>query len=247
MSRLHMYNLIPRTLQRFFVQTIDGVLSDDIVHQCLHVLRLRNGDQIILLDNTSYEYLVEIKSDRKNELTYTVLEKRLNPSEPSVHVHLFMALLKSMDRFELAVQKAVELGVSSIHPIVTQRTQLKSLRNPSRLEKIIKEASEQSERGILPTLASVEDLASMIKSIDSKYEYIFANETHRSVSSEIPIKGNEIHIIIGPEGGYSDEEIAIISRLATSHSNVHSISLGKRILRAETAAICALSMILPRY
>ena len=249
------YNITVIKLQRFFVPRIDGVLPDTIVHQILHVLRLKENDCVILLDNSGKEHTAKLcaydKGMKKNQVLphYKVIETHENAYEPSVRVTLSLALLKSQERFEWAVQKATELGISAIRPLITERTQVKNLRNIERLRRIMQEASEQCERGIIPTLLPVKKFEELTEDAEKETgrTIVFCHELSQSVFNTFPPLAEEIEIVIGPEGGFSEKESELITHTVKTTSHVHSISLGKRILRAETAAVTALSLILPHY
>jgi 16S rRNA (uracil1498-N3)-methyltransferase len=236
------------TIHRFFVDP--NIISEDeitlpeeISHQITQVLRLQNNDQIILLDNTGFEYLVEIKELHKKHTTAKVIEKKKNNNEPDKNTHLYMALI-ARDNFELVLQKSVELGVNEITPIITERTQfdkrIVEAKN-ERWNKIIKEATEQSERGKLPILNQPINFESAITLAKENGTSLIASEYSRNEKIVIASEARQSHIniFIGPEGGFTEQEIKF-----ANDNNVKSISLGKTILRAETAAIALLAKIL---
>jgi 16S rRNA (uracil1498-N3)-methyltransferase len=143
------------------------------------------------------------------------------------NIHLYMSLIKK-DLFELVVEKVTELGVKSITPILTDRTQGKNL-NMERLNKIAIEASEQCGRGNIPIIKPVTDLENALSSIEGE---IIVCDKSGSVLSDQPINLSTINLLIGPEGGWTDEE-----RKLFSSKGAKFISLGDTILRAETAGI----------
>ena len=156
-------------------------------------------------------------------------------NELDVDITCIMSLIK-MDRFELCVQKLVELGVKHIVPYQAQRSvvKIKDNKKLERIRKIIKEAAEQSHRNIIPDLHDVIDLDGLNQYL-SKHNYI-AYENHKG---DYDIEADSsVTFIIGPEGGFTDQEYKKIVDLG-----FESISLGKRILRAETAAIYLSSII----
>lgn len=205
-----------------------AIKDKGIISQVRNVLKLEIGEMIILSDGKGSEAQVEIIDLNKNLLTVKILEKKeLKNNLPKVA--LYLAILKK-ENFELAVQKAVECGVCSITPLITDRT-VKTGINEERLLKIIKEASEQSGRSFLPTLSSTTKFKDAVLKADSKEKVIF----HPSNESYSPSKGTkEVSIFIGPEGGFTQNEINL-----AKENGFKVNSLGELILRGETAAIIA--------
>ena len=251
---LKIYRLTHNKLQRFFLKNVElnkikeGFLENDICHQILNVLRMRAGEQVILLDNTGFEYLCELYIDGK-KVRYKVLERNENLSEASVNVALCQALLKSQERFEWSAQKATELGVSAVVPLITERCQVGELRKKDRVEKIMKEASEQCERGRVPELKKeikFEDLLNQLGD-EANATHLFFYEGLRNISMGLPKLAGNINVIIGPEGGFSADEVSEIEYFCSKNKNAHMLSLGKRILRSETASIVALAHILTKF
>lgn len=209
---------------------------------------MKSGEKIILLDGSGFEYVCEIAVHGK-DVNFTVVEKRKNESEPSIDVTLYQALLKSQEKFELILQKAVELGVCSIVPLRAERCQLPDLRKKDRCEKIMREASEQSERAKVPPLADIVTFDEMIENLDTSdtTTNLFLYEGMRDKKFKLPDLGVNVNVIIGPEGGFSPDEAQKMKAFCEKHKNSHILSLGKRILRSETASIAALSNILIHF
>jgi 16S rRNA (uracil1498-N3)-methyltransferase len=163
---------------------------------------------------------------------------------PKLKVNLYAAVTKK-DTFEWIVQKATELGVTKIIPILAERSEKKAL-NIGRLEKIAVEASEQSGRGDVPEIMPIAKLDEMIGAVGATNQdsdataetIVFHTEGEIFSPAEfIDDNGGQINVLIGPEGGWSPDEID------TFHKNKIAVrSLGKQILRAETAVVVALSM-----
>ncbi len=223
-------------------------MDTDTVHQIFNVLRMRDGEKIILLDNTGKEYLSEITIDKRH-ISYKILEEKENAFEADISVTLYQSLLKSQDRFEWAAQKGTELGVATIIPLITERCQVSELKKKSRVEKIMKEASEQCERGIIPELKDEIDFENMLQEFSQQTDttHLFFCENRRDQILELPELNTEVNVIIGPEGGFSDEELEKINTFCSENENAYVLSLGKRILRSETASIAALSNILTYF
>jgi len=233
-------------LHRFYVGHKMGsekeitVLNADLAHQLSNVFRLKADDQIIIFDGTGFEYVSQIISLNKKEVILRII-KAVDKS-PEVgkenKVSLYMSLIKK-GNFELAVEKCTELGVDEIHPIISERSEKKDI-NMERLNKIVKEASEQSGRVILPQIyphLTLEMAVSQAKTQNEEWVVFHtttpSSECHPSLEKE----GKEnIAIFVGPEGGWTKKEIELFKK-----NNFKICSLGQNILRAETAAIVGVS------
>lgn len=204
----------------------------DFINQLKNVLRLGVGDKIILCDGESNEVIAEIVNLNKEFAELKFLENSKNENEPENFVHLYCPILKK-ENFELAVQKAVEIGVKEITPIITIRTVKLGL-NFERLNKIIKEASEQSGRGILPKLNEAMSFSEAASDAKNKNEINLFFNIGESLFKNQTFKFNKIGFFIGPEGGWTEEEIKIAQSASFAFAG-----LGKTTLRAETATIAA--------
>lgn len=197
----------------------------NLVHQIGSVLRLQKNEYIIVSDGKGYESKGLITSITKKDVMLS-LEEKYKGIESKNSVHLYLCEIKR-DLFELAVQKATECGVNSITPIISSRTLKKNL-STERLRVIAKEASEQCGRSTLPIINEPEHLDNALKlAIGTKIFCNLAGEEIRNIN-----EGNTYSIFIGPEGGWSDEEI-----LEAKSNGAIEVSLGQTTLRAETAAI----------
>jgi len=222
-------------LYRFFVKfkiNGDAVFVEDanFVNQVRNVLRMELGDSILLCDD-GIDILSELESFDGNKVILKKIKESKNDSEPEKKITLYCSILKH-DNFEVVAQKAVEVGATNIVPIVSARTVKTNVRL-DRLEKIVKEAAEQSGRAIIPEVCGVmtfEEALTSAKSNDANI--IFDVSSH-----DLPDKsdyGINLGIFIGPEGGWTEEEV---ERARINGFKV--FSLGKLVLRAETAAIIA--------
>lgn len=231
-------------MHRFYIDhKITGdtltIHDSDQIKQMKKVLRLSEGDRIMLFDNTGFDYDCEIVKFEVKSTDLKVLKKI-----PGVgfnrNVTLYLALLKK-DNFELVVQKATELGVSKIVPVLTHRCVKNSI-SPNQFDRyssIIKEATEQSRGSIMPQLAKLQKYSETIDNLDENHLNLVAYEQEEVKHlNELNLENN-INIFIGPEGGFTAEEIAY-----AQEKGCIVISLGKRILRAETAAIATLGRLL---
>lgn len=227
-------------LNRFFIQSdlsteFVSVSDESLVSQIRSVLRMEVGDFIILADGNFKEVKAKIIKLEKKSIDFEIKERWLNQNEPKVQVTLFCAILKK-ENFELVVQKATELGVRKIVPVLTRRT-IKLGLNLERLRKIIKEASEQSGRGIIPGLTDPVEFESAL-GLSSSIN-LFLDTSEGEVLSKLDIKEDKIGVWVGPEGGWDPEEVS----LALKYGHIRT-SLGKLVLRAETAAIAGVSRVI---
>jgi 16S rRNA (uracil1498-N3)-methyltransferase len=224
----------PRSLPRLFV---DQPLAEDLSvtvdgNYLGAVLRLGPGDQVKLFDDRSGEWLAEIAEAGKKRVVLTVIE-RLRAREQVPDLWLLFAPIKR-GRIDWLVEKATELGVARLLPVVTRRTIVDRL-NLDRLRAHAIEAAEQCERTALPELAEPRKLDSILRDWPEGRLLYFADEG--GGESFMPVAGPAA-ILIGPEGGFTDEERETIRSLAFARP----VSLGPRILRADTAALAAISL-----
>ncbi len=213
---------------------ISAITDKEIYNQIKNVLRLRQGEEIILGDGKGREALAEIKDFGKQSVGVNVLRTEANQNEPEMKPVLYAAVLKK-ENFELVAAKAVEAGVAEIIPVVTARTIKTNLR-VDRLEKIIREAAEQSGRGILPTFGKIMNFREAMRHAEGNDANLFFEiNASRFEQRKLAIDvSRKVGFWIGPEGGWDEEEIKI-----AEEKNFQIVSLGKLTLRAETAAIIA--------
>ena len=206
----------------------------ELVNQVRNVLKLKAGEKIILSDGSGHEAIADVKGYGKDFMEVEAGEIVFNDNEPDINAVLYCAILKR-ENFELVVQKATEIGIKEIVPIITERTIKLNIRQ-DRLVKIIKEASEQSGRGKVPILHEPVNFAESVgKAGEENILNIFFDRSGESFSGlERPDNVGRIGIWIGPEGGWTDKEIGLAQK-----ARFKTINLGKLTLRAETAAITA--------
>ena len=248
-------------MRRFFVPpenvgekyiTIDD--KNDL-HHMERVLRLSAGDRLDISDSQVWEYRTEIVSIDEDCAKVLILDKQKFSSEPDIKITLFQGIPKQ-GKMELIVQKAVELGVSSIIPVFTDRTVVSDKGNFSkkiqRWQKISDEAVKQCRRGIIPQISQAVKMTEVIDSFGDFDLVLFPYENEDGVTIKDVLRQQNgssdnakelnvesIAVIIGPEGGFSREEAERITG-----SGGKSVSLGKTILRTETASLAAVSMII---
>ena len=231
-------------MQRYFANIDKDYfvhLNPDDEHHVSHVMRMKKNDEIEVVHDGKV-FLCRIEDF--NPLRIVVIHEIENDVELKEDITLLFALTKG-DKIDLVLQKATELGVKKVALIESERTvvtyegkdQEKKL---MRFNKIMKEASEQSHRLVVPSLLGIYNLKNLPQEVFSDINYVAyekdANDTD-SIFSKVT-KGKSVTILIGPEGGFSEQEINRLMSLGFIRT-----SLGKRILRAETAAIYALSVL----
>ena len=230
-------------MHRFFVPSFTHdqiVFSPEQAHQITAVLRMKPGATLIVLDNTGWEYVAELMVVDRKRVTAVVRQKKLCANEPAIKLTLHQSLLKR-DNFEWALQKGTELGVSRFVPLISQRTVARPPKKPDRWRRILTEAAEQSRRGRIPELAQSVTFADAVSQLpDGETAVIPWVGADKGGLGDV-LAGDEtaVSIFIGPEGGFTPEEIA----LAQQHG-VRPVTLGKRTLRSETAALAATAVIM---
>lgn len=231
-------------MQRFFIdekliEKSTLKLSKDIEHQCKHVLRYKNNQIIELID--AYQSKACVKCEFKEEGLFVNIDKVEHVEEDGVKITLIQALIKK-DKWEFVLQKATELGVFQIIPLNVSRNVVKWEQKEiesklKRDQKIIQEAAEQCERTSCPKLYAPIN----IKELDlfkSELNFVaYEDETQSQLKHCLESK-QTVSIVVGPEGGFTMDEIGQLNQMGFK-----SVSLGKRILRAETASLVCINTI----
>lgn len=228
---------------RFYLQNIpEGerieVSDSDLIHQIRKVLRLNEGDKVSLF-NEEVEVEATISEVMKSSLVFSK-ENMKNVSRKNEKFILHPSMIKK-DKMEYVLQKCTEIGVLYFSPIVSERTEKTNL-NVKRAEQIVREAVEQSGQNHLPQIGSITPLSEL--SIDNEtgdYYYLQMNGEKMDISNMVTQlqEGKEIHIFVGPEGGWGDQDVQYFN-----DNNVKPISIGETTLRAETASIAVSSLIM---
>lgn len=249
-------------MSRFFVGPenvgLNRIIIDnkDDIHHMTKVLRLKEGDEVDVSDTVEWEYRAKILSMDSQEAQLEILDKQAFAGEPSVEVTLFQGIPKQ-GKMETIIQKCVELGVHEIVPVFMDRTVVKDKGNlqkkTDRWNKVSAEAVKQCRRGIIPRVAEPiksKDLTERFADFDLVL-FPYENEKGKTIKEALltatnpmyqEITGNvleRVALVIGPEGGFSDAEAEQIVA-----AGGESVSLGKTILRTETAGMAALAMIM---
>lgn len=213
-----------------------------LIHQWRNVLRFKTNQQIVLFDGISEERLYKIVEFSDTE-AHLQLVTELKRSVPNKEVYLLWSLLKK-DKNDWVVQKCTELGVSHFLPILSERCERTDLSQNriDRWKKIIIEASEQCGRSDIPTIREPMRLDTAIDELKNKVQLLVAEQSEESSEQWIVDKShekNQIGVLIGPEGGWSDSEKELFKSNDLMNLNIHDFTL-----RAETAAIAAVTKIM---
>ncbi|MDQ2807954.1 MAG: 16S rRNA (uracil(1498)-N(3))-methyltransferase [Chloroflexota bacterium] len=236
-------------MQRFFVDptlpleaATELTLPAGLAHQVGHVLRLRPGAHILLLDNSGWESEVELTAFDRSAIQGRVLARRLAQEAAGPAVTLYACLLKG-EKFEWMLQKATELGVSAVVPVISERTVAGGTK-PDRWERIVREAAEQSRRARLPLLHVPQSWATAVSGAAAHDVALVPWEEADGLIPLAPLvaqarQAARVALLIGPEGGLTAAEVQVAAA-----AGVQPVSLGPRILRAETAALAALALLL---
>lgn len=226
---------------RFLVPSLDGdevVFGADQAHQLGHVLRLKAGDQVRVFDGVQpIDFLVTLSSPESGR----VAGRRAQAAEPNTRLMAYPALLQR-DKFESVLQKLTELGVSAIVPVLTARGLVREPpdeRRQARWRAIIREAVEQCGRGCVPALHAAMPFAQAIAEAPGTKIVAFEGEQHHALSDALTERPTTVSLFVGPEGGYTVEEIE-----HTQAATVRLVTLGPRILRTETASTVLAALVL---
>ena len=226
-------------MRKIFVDKIsdDSVLTgDDHAHVSV-VLRARVGDMLVLCDGDGYDYTYEITRIDSKSTKLRLIKKQEVDTEPKARVDLFVALLKA-DKLEWVCQKCTELGIITIRPFISEHVQVKKESvKVERLNKICKEAAQQCGRGRVPKLSEPIKFDQMLDLLSDYDNVLFLYEKGGDELNKSDLKGESVAIIVGSEGGFSEREANEIMG-----KGVSPITLGKRILRAETACVAATAL-----
>ena len=242
-------------MSRFFVdpECISGshiyIENKDDLHHLSRVLRAKVGMKLDISDKDSWEYKAEIEELTSESAVLRILDKQKFASEPALKVTLYQGVPKGA-KMETVIQKTVEMGVYSIVPVFMERTIVvekgNSQKKLARWQKISDEAVKQCKRGIIPEVCLNHSFAEMVAELD-EYDLVlcpYENEEGRTIKAYLRSLENAENvksaaIIIGPEGGFGEREIAMLEE-----AGAVTVTLGKTILRTETAGMAALAMVM---
>lgn len=207
-------------------------LDESQAHYLNNVMRRKNGDNVRVFNGRDGEWLGTLQNAAKKKADLVLDECLIEQTAPAFKRHLYFAPIKKSN-MEWMIEKAIELGVSDLHPVLTQNTQNRKL-NVERINQQIIEASEQCERLTIPTLRNIVKIEALKT---DKMQFLACLERKNGELLANMDRNQDLSIIIGPEGGFTEQEKAYLLK------NCNNISLGNNILRAETAAIKALSIL----
>lgn len=261
-------------MSRFFVEeeAVSGAhvyleKPEDIKH-LTKVLRGKIGDAVSVSDGTEWEYETEIEDIQETCVTLRIVDKQKFAREPETRVTLYQGIPKA-SKMETIIQKTVELGIDSIVPVFMERTVVvdkgQFSKKLSRWQKISDEAVKQCKRGVIPQVREPMKFPNMVCELAESYDLVicpYENEENRTIkdclreaAGTLKKNGAKVAVIIGPEGGFSEKEIQSLSEIVVGKekqeeadeqgvNQVQIVTLGKTILRTETAGMAALAMIM---
>lgn len=232
-------------MPRFFVDNINGgsaYISGDDAKHISRVLRMNVGDEVTLCDGKGHDYVAKIDS-MGDIIELTILSVSDNIAEPTLELNLYQAIPK-LDKMDLIVQKSVELGISKITPVLTERcvsrpNKQSMSRKIERYKKIALSAAKQSGRGIVPQIMPMISYNDAVKEVAANTGILFYEGGGEPLDKLISRNTQKASILIGSEGGFSLEEVNM-----AKESGIAIATLGNRILRTETAPMGAISIIM---
>ena len=233
-------------MQKLFVENVAGdkvYLDGEQSRHIAKSLRMKKGDMLTVCDGKGLDYGCVIDEITRDSVTLTVCYKQAGKSEPTVAVSLYQGVPKG-DKFEDIIQKCAELGVHDITPVLTKRSvsrpdEKQAEKKRERYGKIALEAAQQSGRGIVPEICEMSDFLSAVKHCDAELKIVFYEGGGEPLKNLFAGDVKSVAVFIGPEGGFEKEEVAAVLR-----SGGVAATLGKRILRTQTAPVAALSAIM---
>ncbi|MEN6462515.1 MAG: 16S rRNA (uracil(1498)-N(3))-methyltransferase [Syntrophomonas sp.] len=225
------------------------VIDDEQARHIERVLRLKSGDSLTAFDGTGAEYNLRLQGRIDGTLVGEIEDIRAANREPQLRLALIQGIAKG-DKMDTIIQKAVEIGISAIYPVVTQYSVVrldkeKAEKKVNRWQTIAREACKQCRRNLIPEIKPVMDLQACYSHIkDAPVIMLYENETEIRLRTVLEqnadkLKNNTVFLLVGPEGGFSPEEVAEVQSRGGA-----TAGLGPRILRTETAGLAAASIIM---
>ena len=215
------------------------ILSQEESKHCIKVLRLKNDDKIQLIDGKGKSYTAVIKDDNYKQCKVNIVETIKKQSRKNYNLHIAIAPTKNINRFEVFLEKVSEIGIDEITPILSQYSERKILKS-DRLEKVIVSAIKQSKSLFKPKLSELtyfEDIVNIYFEGEKYIAHCYDSENKKHIK-QVCDKGNNVLILIGPEGDFSEEEVN-----QAKEKGFFEISLSESRLRTETAGIVASQII----
>jgi len=244
---VHRFFISPNNIKEKLV-----LIDDEQARHAEKVLRLKPGDFIQAFDGTGCEYILELKGRHNGILTARIQNIFTDNNEPLVRLYLAQGLAKG-DKMNTIIQKAVEIGVSTIYPFTSEHTVVnlgptKAEKKRDKWEVIAREACKQCRRSIIPEIKPIVTFENLLMEIGSKVAImLYENEEQLGLKDVLKqnkerYAGNEVFVLVGPEGGFAHHEVE-----AARKKDIYVAGLGPRILRTETAGIAVSSIIMYEY
>ena len=207
--------------------------TDEAIH-CVRVLRKKEGDEILITDGRGHFFDATIIQANQKHCIVDITNKIEQPKTWKFNLHIAFAPTKNMDRVEWFAEKATEIGIDSFIPVLCQHSERKEIK-PARIEKILVSAMKQSQKASLPQLEEMQSFISFVKKDFNGRKFIaHCEDGKKGLIKELYNTGENVLILIGPEGDFSNEEISEAIK-----SGFEPVSLGDSRLRTETAALVA--------
>lgn len=237
MVMLDLYKSPRVYIQQDLAEGIPLTLGDGTHHYLKNVMRVQSGDAVRFFNGRDGEFVGRIEMTSRKTIAVTIENKLRKQINPTFRIHLLFPPLKK-ERFDWMVEKAVELGVTDLQPVLTQNTDVRKI-NPERIQQQIFEASEQCERLDIPRLHDIQPLQAVLSAWNSAVPLFAALERFDAQVLQASPRDGDRALLIGPPGGFSMQEKEILS----SEKSITPVSLGDRILRTETAALAGLVLL----
>lgn len=221
----------------FYTNKIDGewaLLEEAEARHCVQVLRMKSGDPIQFVDGQGSWFKGRLVELHKKACRVAIEEQEMQADICPVDLHLAVAPTKNIDRFEWFLEKATEIGITQVTPLLCKRSERKRIR-PERLERVLIAAMKQSLKARLPVLNPLQRLTDFLPGVNSEQKLIaHCQEGEKKLLKNIYIPQKSVCIMIGPEGDFMEEEVA-----AARKKGFQAVGLGEARLRTETAALVA--------
>ncbi len=221
----------------FYVPNISGaevVLDETESKHAVRVLRLQNGNRVQLVDGKGGFFEAEITDANPKKCKLSIVDSQTNFGKKDFYLHIAIAPTKNNDRFEWFLEKATEIGIDEITPLLTFQSERKKI-NPERLEKILVSPMKQSLKAYLPKLNEITEFKKLVTGNKTANKFVaYCDDSQKSHLKNLVSKAQDTLILIGPEGDFSPEEIEFANK-----NEFKVVSLGESRLRTETAGIVA--------
>ena len=228
-------------MQLFYVPKISGaevILDETESKHAIRVLRLQNGNPVQIIDGKGGFYEAEISDANPKKCKLVIIKSQKEFWKRNFYLHIAIAPTKNIDRFEWFLEKATEIGIDEITPLLTSHSERKTI-NPERLEKIVVSAMKQSLKAYLPVLNEITPVKQLIINNKSTSKYIaYCDDIQKIHLKDAVVRGQDTLIFIGPEGDFSPEEVNL-----AVENGFKVVSLGVARLRTETAGIVACNIV----